>query len=98
MKNQPYGLRDGGLVTFSDESAILINPPSQPCVGSGGFMMAIVFGTKPERHINSSYGSLAFGVIGFGPCARSTGATRRYIENVVNETLDSVLQQIGKTQ
>lgn len=92
----PYGLRHRPAIKLAPRVHILIGSASQACIRNGGQIMGFVMGTLPTPNINSDYGSLYFGIVGVGACGRST-TTRRYITQVIDETLNSTLQQIERT-
>jgi hypothetical protein len=95
--NKPYGLRDSSLFKTDFNYRVMFNKELPECAwGGGGGVIGVIIAREPSSTQKNDYGSIFFLVAGLGTCSQSTDSSRKYIEALVLEITESVIELVGE--
>lgn len=90
----PFGARNlmnGRIPQFR----LLMKDSGMDCAKGGrGAIGAYVFTMSGENGVQVDFGSYSLMVVGFGSCASSANASRKYVRNLVDESKKALLEEL----
>lgn len=94
---KPYGLRNISLFDSNYSYKVMLNKDAPPCTwDQKGIMMGVVMAHEPKPGRETDYGSISLLVIGVGACSQHSNSSIKYIETLVPDIAESVVEMVGE--
>lgn len=94
---KPYGLRNISLFDSNYSYKLMLSKDAPPCTwDQKGIMMGVVMAHEPKPGQETDYGSISLLVIGVGACSQNSSSSRKYIDTLVPDIAESVVEMVGE--